>query len=170
MAEIRERKKQLLARARREERRNRITAALEIYDQILEEGFEDEEDRKRIEAKIASLRRQLTFNDLFRKGLTDYISKNYREAMKSFEEALKINPNDAKVKQYLDDAEARANARVEDFANETIRRRFLEAVKLIQQEQYQQALEILEDLQKQQRYNKRILDAIDLARERLQRR
>lgn len=167
-AEIRKRTGELLAQARQEERRNRITAALEIYDQILEEGLDDDEERKQIEERIAQLRRQLTFNDLFRKGLTEYISKNYREAMKSFEEALRIKPNDPKVKQYLDDAEARANARVEDFANETIRRRFLEAVRLMQQEQYEDALKILEELQKQQRYNKRILDAIDLARERLQ--
>ncbi|MDQ7052638.1 MAG: PorV/PorQ family protein [candidate division KSB1 bacterium] len=171
MTEIRQINRELLARARQAEKQNRITVALDLYDRILKQSYgEDEAERKRIEARIAQLRRQLTFNDLFRKGLTDYISKNYREAMKSFKEALKIRPDDPKVKQYLDDAEARANARVEDFASETIRRRFLEAVRYIQQENYETALQILLELQKQQRYNKRILDAIDLARERLQRR
>ncbi len=171
IAEIRRINRDLLAQARQAERQNRITVALDLYDRILEQSYsEDEDQRKRIEARIAQLRKQLTFNDLFRKGLTDYISKNYQQAMKSFQEALKIRPDDPKVKQYLDDAEARANARVEDFASETIRRRFLEAVRYIQQEKYEDALEILLELQKQQRYNKRILDAIDLARERLQRR
>ncbi|MFQ5628125.1 MAG: hypothetical protein ACE5I1_05135, partial [bacterium] len=155
-----------LEKAKAAESQNRITVALEYYDQAMRQGLKDDSEREAIEARIAELRRQLTFNDMFRQGLTDYIEKNYAVAMKSFQEALKIVPDDNRVQQYLDDAEARANARIVDFPDENFRRRFLEAVRLIQREDYVAALEILAELQKQQRYNKRILDAIDLARER----
>jgi tetratricopeptide (TPR) repeat protein len=157
-----------LQRARAAESRNNITVALEFYDLAIRQGLKDDAERQAIEAKIAGLRKQLTFNDMFRQGLTDYIEKNYAAAMKGFQEALKIVPKDRRVQQYLDDAEARANARIVDFPDENFRRRFLEAVRLIQREDYEAALAILGELQKEQRYNKRILDAIDLARERQQ--
>lgn len=157
-----------LDKAKAAEAQNRLTVALEYYDQAIRQGLRDDSERQAIEERIAELRRQLTFNDMFRQGLTDYIEKNYASAMKSFQEALKIVPDDKRVQQYLDDAEARANARIIDFPDENFRRRFLEAVRLIQREDYSAALTILSELQQQQRYNKRILDAIDLARERQQ--
>lgn len=168
--EIIEKITETLEKARAAEAQNRITVALEYYDQALKQGVKDEAEQRAIESKIAELRRRLTFNDIFRQGLTEYIEKNYSAAMKSFQEALKIAPDDKRVRQYLDDAEARANARIIDFPDEKFRRRFLEAVRLIQREQYEQALQILAGLQKLQRYNKRILDAIDLARDRMQQR
>lgn len=168
--EIKEKVARTLERARDAEAKNLITVALEYYGraQNLNAGLNNAAERQALEKKITELRKQLTFNDIFRQGLTAYIEKNYKLAMQRFEEALRLAPRDEKLKQYLDDAEARANARIVDFPNEAVRRKFLEAVRHIQRERYTDALDILYELQKQQRYNKRILDAIDLARERQQ--
>ena len=96
-----------------------------------------------------------------------FISGIYLFIFVFFAQALKVDPNNEKMKKYYNDAEVRANARVEDFLNESIRSRFIQAQQLVQNSQYAQALEILEAIQQEQRYNKRILDAIDLARDRM---
>lgn len=168
--EMRAHTAELVRRARGAESENRLTDALELYDQALKQGMTDQTQRQALESRVAELRKQLTFNDLFRTGLTAYIEKDYKTALENFEAALKIVPNDERLQQYLSDAEARVNATVMDFADDDMRRRFLEAVRLIQRESYDDALRILGELQQQQRYNKRILDAIDLARERKQKR
>ncbi len=163
--ELRLKTVEALRRAQTAENRNEKTDALTHYERAMREGEVNDAQRGEIERRMDDLRRKLSSTDLFRQGLTAYVEKDYKTAMERFEEALKISPEDAKLQQYRDDAEARANARIEDFANDDQRRRFLEAVRLIQRERYDEALKILTELQSEQRYNKRYLDAIDLARE-----
>lgn len=127
----------------------------------------NESQIKLIEQRLTEYERQMTFLDLFQQGYRYYIQKDYPKAMDSFKKALALQPNDATVRKYYDDAEARANARDEKMPQE-LNRRLHEAVKLLSAGKYEDALKILEEIQKVQRYNKTILEAIDLARERIE--
>lgn len=158
---------ELLRRADAMAREGRYVEAIQLLQQIRDMNLSDSGTQQEVQDKIARLQRLLTYQDLYRQGLTEYINKNYAAAVGFFAQALKVDPHNEKVKKYYNDAEARANARIEDFANESIRSRFIQAQQLVQSGQHAQALEILEAIQKEQRYNKRILDAIDLARERV---
>ncbi len=127
----------------------------------------NESQIKLIEQRLTEYERQMTFLDLFQQGYRYYIQKDYKNAMTSFKNALALQPNDATVRKYYDDAEARANAREEKMPPE-LNKRYFEAVRLIAAGKYEEALKICEEIQKVQRYNKSILEAIDLARERIE--
>ncbi len=148
-------------------REGKYVEAIDMLQQLRQLSITDARTQKDVQDRIARLQRSLNYLDLYRQGLTEYTNRSYAAAVGFFAQALKVDPNNEKVKKYYNDAEARANARVEDFLNENIRARFIQAQQLVQSGQYAQALEILEAIQQEQRYNKRILDAIDLARERL---
>lgn len=158
---------ELLRRAEALARDERYVDAIQALQQIRDMNIADASVQKDVQDRITRLQRLLNYHDLYRQGVTEYINKNYAAAVGFFAQALKLDPNNAKVKKYYNDAEARANARVEEFASESIRSRFIQAQQLLQSGQHARALEILEAIQQEQRFNKRILDAIDLARERL---
>jgi tetratricopeptide (TPR) repeat protein len=158
---------EMLRRADGLAREGRYVEAIDLLQQVRQVSLNDSRAQKDIQDKIERLRRSLSYMDLYRQGLTEYTNKSYAAAVGFFAQALKVDPNNEKVKKYYNDAEARANARVEDFYNESIRGRFIQAQQLLQSGDHAQALQILEAIQQEQRYNKRILDAIDLARERL---
>jgi tetratricopeptide (TPR) repeat protein len=157
----------MLRRSEALAREGKYNEAIDLLLQLRQLSFNDGSTQKEVQDRIARLQRSLNYLDLYRQGLTEYTNKNYAAAVGFFAQALKVDQNNEKVKKYYHDAEARANARVEDFLNEAVRSRFIQAQQLVQNGQYAQALEILEAIQQEQRYNKRILDAIDLARERI---
>ncbi len=127
----------------------------------------NESQIKLIEQRINDYEKEMNFLELFQQGYTYYIQKDYQNAMVSFKNALILQPKDATVRKYFDDAEARANAREEKMTPEVNKRHF-EAVKLFAAGKYEEALKIWEELQKIQRYNKHILDGIDSAKERIE--
>ncbi len=120
-----------------------------------------------IEQRINDYEKRMNFIELFQQGYTYYIQKEFQNAMISFQNALALQPNDDTVRKYYDDAEARANARREEMTP-AVRKRYYEGFKLFTAGKYEEALKIWEEIQKVQRYNKEILDGIDLARERIE--
>lgn len=122
---------------------------------------------KLIEQRINEYEKNMNFIELYQQGYTYYIQKDYQNAMVSFQNALSLQPNDATVRKYYNDAEARTNARKETMTAD-VKKKFYEGVKLFTAGKYEEALKIWEDIQKIQRYNKEILDGIDLARERIE--
>lgn len=122
---------------------------------------------KLIEQRIIEYEKQMNFIELFQQGYTYYIQKDYQNAMVSFQNALSLQPADATVSKYYNDAETRANARKEAMTSD-VKKKFYEGVKLFTAGKYEEALKIWEEIQKIQRYNKEILDGIDLARERIE--
>jgi len=127
----------------------------------------NERQIKLIEQKINDYQKQMNFIELFQQGYTYYIQKDYQNAMISFKNALALQPNDATVRRYYDDAEARANARKQPMTPE-VKKKYYEGVKLFTAGKYKEALKVWEQIQKIQRYNKDILDGIDLAREKIE--
>jgi tetratricopeptide (TPR) repeat protein len=165
--ETHNRKMELLRLARAHEDQGRFVDAIRIYNQVISQNSVTLEEQRAIEDRVAQLQKKLTIEDSFRQGYTEYLNKNYCAAKGLFAQAMQVDPSSAKIKQYYNDSDARCNARLKDFNSDTDRQSFLQAIGLIQHENYEAALRILEEIQKGDRYNKRILDAIDQARERM---
>jgi tetratricopeptide (TPR) repeat protein len=165
--EMRNRKNELLRLAQAHESQRRIGDAIRVYNQLLSQNATTAEEQKAIEDKVTRLQKQLTVEESFQQAYSEYLNKNYCAAKGLFAQALQIDPNNAKLQQYVEESDVRCNARLKDFDNDNIRQRFLEASGMIQKGNYEAALRLLEQIQREDRYNKRILDAIDLARDRM---
>jgi len=161
--EKRNRQGDLLRRARSFESSGQVGDAINAYAQLMNQPDISPAELKSHQDRIAQLQRQLKYDDLFRQGYTEYLNKNYCAARSFFTQALQVEPNNATLKKNYYDAEVRCSARLGPIP-ESIKPRFTEAMGLMQNEDYESALRILEEIQKQDRYNKRILDAIDEAR------
>jgi predicted Zn-dependent protease len=164
--EQRSRTADLKRQAEAQASRGQIGEAINLYSQLMSQSSVTAAEVDEYQAKIKQLQRHLNIEQLFRQGYNEYLNKNFCAAKGFFTQALEVEPNNKALRQYNDDADARCNARLTPLP-ESIRKRFVEATSLIESGNYDAALRILEDIQKQDRYNQRILDAIDLARERL---
>jgi tetratricopeptide (TPR) repeat protein len=125
-----------------------------------------DQERQEIARKIRRYQTRLTFEELYQQGLIYYNNKNWQGAMQTFEEALKVEPKNPTVQRYYEEAKARALAKQQEMPAQ-VRLRFQQGFRLYQRGQYQEAIQVWEELLKIQPYNKTILDAIDRARENL---
>ncbi len=89
--------------------------------------------------------------------------------MNNFEKALKLDPNNWKIKKFYEDAKRHALAREQQMTPE-MEKRFYRAVNLYVEDRIEEAIAIWEELLQEQPYNKRIIDAIDKARKQLAKR
>ncbi len=138
--------------------------AVNVYNQLMNQPDITPAELKTYQDKVTQLQKQLDVDQLYRQGYTEYLNKNYCAAKGFFAQALQKDGNNAKIRQSLGDADVRCNARVAPIPD-AIRPRYLEAIGLLNNEDYAAALKILEQIQPQDRYNQRILSAIDQARE-----
>ncbi|MFQ6112634.1 MAG: tetratricopeptide repeat protein, partial [bacterium] len=157
--------KEMLRRADALARRGDYVQALAVLNELRGAGVSGKE-RRDIEKKIRYLQANLNFNQNYEQGIRYYANKQYKKAMSYFERALKIRPKDPKALQYFEDAKARALAKIQEMPP-SIHAKYLRAIQLIRQKMYKEATEILEQIRKEQPYNKRILDLIDYVKERL---
>ena len=139
----------------------RYLEAIDKLSELKRFGVEDDELMAKVDAEIARLQRKMNYEEAYRRGVTEYFNRNYQAAMQFFQQALRLDPNNPKVKEYYEKSEARANAREEPFKNSEIERKYKKAVLLYAQKKYKAALEILNEIQKEQPYNKQILKLID---------
>ncbi len=147
-------------------RRGDYVQALQELNQVRSSGI-SESEKKDVEDKIRALQSQLTFQQNYEDGIRRYINKDWKNAMQAFDQARKIRPGDDKVQKYYKDAEERSKAIKQDIPPD-LKLKFYRALNLFRQGKYEEALETLEEVNKEQPYNKTILEAIDLALERLQ--
>ena len=147
-------------------RRGDYVQALAVLNQLLASGVPRKE-RGTVENKIRTFQKQLNFEQNYEQGLRHYVNKDYKKAMEYFERALSIKPKESQALKYFEEAEARVLATVQQMPPE-IRAKLIRGHQLYKQRRYKEALEIWEEIRKKQPYNKRILDAIDAAKERLQ--
>ncbi len=159
----------LLKRARSLEAQGKLSEAVQLYNRALSDGSLSASQKNEITNLVAKLQTQLNVKDLVTQGVQYYNSRDYRSAVSSFQEVLKTDPGNPLAKRYIFDAESRLNAKVKEFATEKLRQRFTEAARLSQGGNYAAALKILEEIQTEDRFNKYILDAIDQARDKLNR-
>ncbi|MDZ7266338.1 MAG: PorV/PorQ family protein [candidate division KSB1 bacterium] len=154
-------------RAQTYEAQGNNVEAIQTYNRLLNEAELSAAERNAIAAKVAELDRKLTIGQHFNQGVKYYIDRRYAEAIESFKRAKEAEPSNKTIDKYIWDAESRLNAREEAFASEEIRSKYVEALRLNKSGRAEEALKMLEEIQRQQRYNKRILDLIDLIRDKL---
>ncbi|MGH7492171.1 MAG: PorV/PorQ family protein [bacterium] len=159
----------LLKSARSLEAQGKLSDAVQLYNRALSDGGLSASQKTEITNMVARLQTQLNVKDLISQGVAAYNGRDYRASVSYFQEVLKTDPSNPLAKRYIYDAESRLNAKVKEFASEELRQRFTEAARLSQSGNYAAALKILEEIQPEDRYNKYILDAIDQARDKLNR-
>ncbi len=159
----------MLKKARSAELAGRFSEAIQAYSKALSDGGLTASQRAEVTNQITKLQNQMNVQEQYKQGVTAYLARDYRTAVSYFDEVIKIEPRNGLAQKYRYDAESRLNAQVKDFASDQVRTRFAEAAKLSQRGNFAEAIKILEEIQKEDRYNKRILDAIDQARDKLNR-
>ncbi len=137
--------------------------AIETLTPLQNSNSLDEDTRRRVNNSITIWNNRLSGDSAWRQGLNEYYNGNYVVALRYFEQARKSEPGNRQYQEFRDRAEERANARDEDFASQDIRKKYQRALGLVSLQNYQEALNILNEIRKQQKYNKRILDLIDKA-------
>ncbi len=158
-----------LRRADRLIRRKDYVGAINVLDRVIATGGVSQSELKRLNTKKQFAQSLLSFQQNFEAGVRLYESKDWKGAMAAFERALRDRPNDPRARKYYEDARARSLARPQEMpAN--LRVKYVRGRELYRRGMYKEALEIWEEILKEQPYNKTILDAIDRARERLRER
>ena len=96
-----------------------------------------------------------------------YANKQWKNAKDAFERALNTRPNHKKARKYFEGAKARSLATIKQMPP-GVRVKFIQAARFYRSgaadgdpTKYQEALSILEQLNKEQPFNKNILDLID---------
>ncbi len=145
--------------------RGQYVQALDELNQIRGAGLTSTE-RNEIENKIRRYQSQLSFERSYDEGRRMYRNKQWREAAQAFKLALRSQPNHAEAKRYLEDAEARAIATIQQMPP-NVQAKFARSRILYREGKYREALSLLEEIRKIQPYNKQILDSIDSARDKL---
>ena len=146
-------------------KRGQFVQALEVLTRVRGAATSDA-DRKKIAARITSLRSQSTFEQSYEQGVRLYERQDWKGAMAAFERASQIKRNHKQAKKYFDDAKARSLATVQQLAQEN-RGEFIRGQKFAREGNLKEALKLYSEALKKQPYNKRILDAIDDVREKL---
>jgi hypothetical protein len=161
--QISSRRIELLRKAQSYAGAGQIVEAVNIYNQLMNQPDITPAELKSYQDKVGQLQKQLNVDQLYRQGYTEYLNRNYCAAKGFFAQALQTGGDNTKLRQAHYDADVRCNARPGPIPD-AIRPRYLEAIGLLNNEDYAAALRILEEIQPQDRYNQRILSAIDQAR------
>lgn len=158
----------LIQRADALGRNGKFVEAINILNKAIGLNPDDRKIRNEINERRAKYENKLSFYDLYQQGRNYQIRKEYKKAMDAYEKALVFDPKNKEVRKRYDEVKARAFAKREPMTGQ-VKADFLKSLRLMNEGKYEQALEILEALQKIQPYNKEILDGIDTAREHLER-
>jgi tetratricopeptide (TPR) repeat protein len=107
-------------------------------------------------------------NESFREGLTHYLSGDFQAAVDDFKQAMKLNPKSMMVEDYIADAESRLGGGKEGTELQPeFEKEYLRGIDLYLQGQYQQAIEVWENILEHDPYNQSVIRNIQAARERL---
>ncbi len=123
-------------------------------------------DNAQLQKEIDTLAQRIKLQETIQRGLGFFELGEYDRALKVFEEALKINPNNQFVRQYYEKAKIESKSTNEKMDPAT-ERKFLQGVDKFVKGQYREAIAIWQEILKDHPYNKKVLTAIENARERL---
>jgi len=119
-----------------------------------------------IQNEVETLASRIRVQENIQQGLLLYDVGNYAEALKILEEALTLDPNNNLVKQYYDRTKAETLTSQEEMDPET-EKKFLKGVNTFLGGKYTEAIQIWEEILEEHPYNKRVLESINNAKERL---
>lgn len=159
---------QLAERARQLQAQDRGYDAITLYNQArqMAKGIADIETF--LAGQISSIESKLSREDLMRRATTQEMSQNWAEAASLYREALRYDPNNRSLQERYNEAKARAEARDMEMPD-NVRDIYKLGAQAYAQHKYEEAVRHFEEARKLQPLNKKILKALDSAKENLQR-
>jgi len=154
----------LLQASRREYQNGNYSEALRLLTEARLLGGDNEQIQNEVE--ILSQRYKLA--QKIQQGLGLYEIGEYDEALQIFEEAMSIDPSDELVRQYYERTKIETEGKTEELPP-NVERRYLEGIDKFVKGRYKEAIEIWEEIRQEYPYNKKIIKAIEGARERMER-
>jgi tetratricopeptide (TPR) repeat protein len=154
----------LVRKGREEFQKQNYSEALRLLSEARLLSGDDANVKKEVDTLVERVKLQ----ENIQKGLMLYDIGQYDEALNIFEGVLEADPNNQFIKQYYDKTKIEsATGEVEmDPATE---KRYLEGVDKFLLGKYEEAITIWDEILKTHPYNKKVLDAIEDARERIKR-
>lgn len=152
----------LVTKIRQEFRNGNYSEALRLVGEARLLGG----DNQALQQEIETLSQRIKVQETIQRGLSFFELGEYDLALKVFEEALQLNPDNELVKQYYEKARIEAQSKQEEL-DPASEKKFLQGVDLFVKGKYQEAIDVWQEILKDYPYNKKVLTAIENARERL---
>ena len=154
----------LLQASRREYQGGNYSEALRLLTDASLLGGSNAEIQNEVE--ILSQRYKLA--QKIQQGLGLYEIGEYDQALMIFEQAMGIDPSDELLRQYYERTKIETEGKTEEMPP-NVERRYLEGIDKFVKGKYQEAIDIWEEIRKEYPYNKKLIKAIEGARERMER-
>jgi tetratricopeptide (TPR) repeat protein len=154
----------LVLRARQEFEKENYSEALRLLSEARLLSSDDTQVKKEVDTLVERVKLQ----ENIQKGLMLFDIGQYEDALKIFEDVLSQDPGNQFIRQYYTKSKIEALAETEKMEPET-ERHYLEGVDKFLLGRYNEAIEIWQEILKQHPYNKKVLEAISGAEDRLKR-
>jgi tetratricopeptide (TPR) repeat protein len=155
----------LIEKSRQEFQNQNYSEALRLLGDARLLGGTDAQMQNEVETLAA----RINLQENIQKGLLLYDVGNYTEALKVLEEALRLDPDNNLVKQYLERSRMETLTTQEEMEPD-MEKKYLQGVNMFLSGKYADAIQIWEEILVIHPYNKRVLESISNARERLKNR
>jgi len=152
----------LVQKSREEFQNQNYGEALRLLADARLLGPEDD----RLQGEIETLAQRIRLQENIQKGLLLYDVGEYQQALQVLEEALQLDPDNNLVKQYYERTRLETLSDQDEMTPE-MEKKFLEGVDTFLKGRYAEAITIWEEILEEHPYNKRVLESIQNARERL---
>jgi len=154
----------LVRRARRDFENQNYSEALRLLSEARLLSGDDPQVKKEVDTFVERVKLQ----ENIQKGLLLYDIGEYEDALKIFSDVLEQDPTNQLIKQYHTRSMIEARGESEKLDPES-ERRYLEGVDKYLLGQYREAIEIWQEILQNHPYNKKVLEAISGAEDRLKR-
>ena len=154
----------LVRRARQELENQNYSESLRLLSEARLLSGDDPQVKKEVDTLVQRVKLQ----ENIQKGILLYDIGQYEDALNIFESILEEDPSNPLIQQYYTKSKIDAMAEKEKMDPET-ERRYLEGVDRFLLGKYQEALQIWERILEDHPYNKKVLEAIKGAKDRLER-
>jgi len=126
------------------------------------------EDDNQVKKEVDTLVERVKLQESIQQGIMLYDIGNYEQALEIFENVLAEDPQNQFIQQYYRRTQLETNAETDPMDPDT-ERRYLQGVELFLLGKYRDAIVMWEEILKDHPYNKRVLEAINGAQERIRR-
>ena len=154
----------LVLRARQEFEKENYSEALRLLSEARLLSSDDSQVKKEVDTLVERVKLQ----ENIQKGLMLFDIGQYEEALRVFESVLSQDPGNQFIRQYYTKSKIEALAETEKMDPET-ERQYLQGVDKFLLGRYTEAIEIWQEILTKHPYNKKVLEAISGAEERLKR-
>ncbi|NIV15519.1 MAG: tetratricopeptide repeat protein [Aliifodinibius sp.] len=150
--------------AREEFQSGNYANALQILSDARVLAPEDQE----LKEQINTLANRIKYQQYFQEALILLDIGDYQKALSLFEEALKLDPNNERLRQYISEAKRGMSTKREEMDPES-NKKFYEGMDRFLAGDYEAALNIWRALEEKYPFNTQLQNAIKTAEERLER-